>query len=180
MRERLPESVDPVRLARRGAVFEGSYPLEGMERLKASLVETGGEAKVYLRFDSDAQNVPYILVRVEAELMLECQVCLEPCRQTVHTDTKVALIAREAQADRLPEEYEPLVIGEEPLFLKELVQDELILALPVIARHSEGECSPGSLSAGGPAKTNDDGPARDNPFSVLAKLRKNGNLDEES
>ena len=77
---------------------------------------------------------------MEAELELRCERCLEPVKQHIESDFRFGLIASEDEADLLPREFEPLLVSESEQSLLELVEDELLLSLPIVARHDE-ECS---------------------------------------
>ena len=53
--------------------FEGRIPLAAMSRLRGSLLEPDGDVRYTLAFDTDALQVPFAELRIEAELPLECQ-----------------------------------------------------------------------------------------------------------
>lgn len=176
MKERLPDRTDPYRLAQRGAVLSGEMPLAGMSRLAGSLVECEGVVEVDLRFGKDERGVAMVAVSLRTELSLICQNCLEALRYPVAVETVLGLVGSEAEAERLPEAYEPLLVGDEPFYIKDLVEDELILALPIIPRHPESSC----LDKGGdrkPDETPGDRDGKENPFTVLKRLKKDP--DEE-
>lgn len=172
MSGRLPDYVDFMRLARQGQVLSGDLSLARMQRLAASLRDTQGSARVRLEFDLDARRQPVLRSRVEAELVLECQRCLGDCNYAVSVETVYGLIEHEAQAKRLPDEYEPLLLNEEPMSPLELVEDELILAMPVVARHEDGDpaCQPYNLRKQQDAST-ETAVEGSNPFAVLNRLK---------
>lgn len=167
-----------MRLARRGAVLEGHYALAELPRLADTLADASGEVRVELHFGRDRQGVAYIEVHLEAEPLLTCQACLEGYRHRLSCINKVGIVTSEAMAERLPAEYEPLLVGDEPLFPRDLIEDELILALPIIARHPEGEC-PDREARREEAGAEEEESKAENPFAVLAKLKKTDNPDEE-
>jgi uncharacterized metal-binding protein YceD (DUF177 family) len=70
----------------------------------------------------------------------------------------------------MPPEVETLVAGGQPLSLATLVEDELLLALPMFAAHPENEC---------PATAAVRGHGKQNPFSVLASLKKPGGTQDD-
>ena len=134
----LPESVDAWRMvsARRG--FEGVQPLSGLPRLRAALRVAGveapvGECRYALQFDRDALGIAYLEIRAEAELPLICQRSLDPFGLPVRIEQRLGLIAREEQEAALPEGYEPVLVGSEGYIdPRALLEDELILAIPVV------------------------------------------------
>jgi uncharacterized protein len=73
-------------------------------------------------------------------------------------------VSGEDEIKRLPEGYEPLLVTGEPLLTRELVEDEVLLAIPAIPRHGgEEACVTGY--------ENQSLPERENPFAVLEKLK---------
>ncbi len=172
MNERLPDRSDPFRLAQRGAVLTGELPLAGMNRLAGSLVDSEGSVDVTLRFGTDERHLPVLTVELRTEVSLMCQNCLEPYRQPIEIEATLGIIRTEPEAERIPRAYDPLVVGDEPLYIKELVEDELILALPIISRHSE-DCLP-AVSEEAPEPDSEAGErsGRENPFEALRHLKK--------
>lgn len=162
----LPDRVDVARQVQARRVFEGSLPLASMRRLRGSLANDEGEAHYSIEFGKDGLGVAYLALRVEAGLPLVCQRTLEVYVQRVVLDQRLGLIAREDQEASLPEGYEPLLVPDGQLALAEVVEDELILALPVVP-----------LKPGAPLDWKD--AAEDaveeeapNPFAVLGALKK--------
>ncbi|WP_133498333.1 YceD family protein [Cognatilysobacter terrigena] len=166
-RQSVPETLDAWRqvTARRG--FEGRVPLASLQRLASLLEAPDGDAVFSLDFDRDSLGVPYVEVRVEAELPLVCQRTLERFLLPVHIDQRMGLIRDEADEAGLTPGYEPLLVdpsGE--LETLALVEDELILAVPVVP------VKPGTDAV---EREWGDGPAveaeRPNPFAALAALK---------
>lgn len=129
----VPELLDAWRMvaARRGV--EGRVPLASLARLRESLVDTEGEVAFALDFDTDALKMPYVELRIDAELPLQCQRSLKRFLFPVSIVQRLGLIRDEADEAALPEGYEPLLMPEDGmLHATDLVEDELILAIPVV------------------------------------------------
>lgn len=166
----LPEHVLPRRLALEGKTLEGSLALEGMSRLVALLHDSAGSARFALRFGFDDEGQARVLGRIEAQPVMLCQRCLEPLRVDVICDVSLALVPEGADTTKLDPRYEPLMVGEAPQRLSDLIEDEIILALPNFARHRRGECQmPPGADAGGDGTEQES--TRENPFSVLESLK---------
>lgn len=168
----LPGIVDAWRMveARRG--FEGRVPLSALARLRDSLADTEGEVRFALDFDRDSLRVPYVELRIDAELPLTCQRTLQRFLLPVNIVQRLGLIRDEAEEAALPPGYEPLLMPEDgQLRTVELVEDELILAVPVVP------IMPGTEAVEGdwPAPEEGPGPERTNPFAVLSALKKHSN-----
>lgn len=154
--------------ARRG--FEGRLPLSSMLRLRDALVDPEGEVAFSLEFDSDALQVPYVELRVDAQLPLQCQRSLQRFLLPVQVVQRLGLLRAGSDMDEaaLPEGYEALQVPEDgELRPADLVEDELILAVPVVP------VRPGSESVERDWPVQPDEEVRANPFSALAALKKN-------
>ena len=75
-------------------------------------------------------------------------------------------------AEELSPEYEPLFVEDEPLHLADIVEDELILALPAVAMHPESECTGAQHPSRDGEEESQPAEAKPNPFAVLAKLKR--------
>jgi uncharacterized protein len=166
----LPERVDASRMVQARRTFEGKLPIASFQRLRSSLaaVESGakveGDAQYDLEFGRDELGVAYLAVRVDADLPLTCQRTLELYRQPVHVDQRLGLIGEESEEAALPPGYEPLLIPDGMVDPAAVIEDELILALPVVP-----------LKPGAPLEWHDAGEdeaGEPNPFAALAGLKK--------
>jgi uncharacterized protein len=79
-------------------------------------------------------------VAVNARLTLRCQRCLGPMQAAVEGASRVALLESEADADKVPAEFETALAPEGRLRLADLVEEELLLALPAAPMHPTGQC----------------------------------------
>jgi len=155
--------------ARRG--FEGSLPLSSLSRLRDALCDDGlgdgeGEVRFSLEFDCDALQVPYVELRIDAALPLECQRTLRRFLQPVQLVQRLGLIRDEADEAGLPEGYEPLLLPEDGMLRPaELVEDELILAVPVVPAMPGTE----AMEQDWPVQAEEQ--AQANPFAALAELK---------
>jgi uncharacterized protein len=166
----LPSLLDAWRMVSARRRFEGSLPLSAMGRLAGSLHGQGGDARVVLEFDTDALKVKYLELSIDAELPLQCQRTLELFGFPVVIRQRLGLITREADEASLPEGYEPLLVGEDgALRPLELVEDELILALPVIPTKPGSEAVDAEWPADAGAA--EDEPPQPHPFAALAALK---------
>ncbi|HEY2346603.1 MAG TPA: YceD family protein [Xanthomonadaceae bacterium] len=175
----MPETLDAWRAVAAQRSFEGSVPLKSMPRLCEALEQPEGECHYVLEFGRGTLGVPGVEIRAQAELPLACQRSLRRFLLPVRVAQKLALLTSEGQEESLPEEYEALLLDSEgtirPL---DLVEDELILALPVVPVDpaSDPVESNWPASSDGGAVT-DATPARENPFSVLATMKQNRQRD---
>lgn len=171
MSANLPETLDAWRMvaARRGV--EGVVPLASLERLLGSLLDAEGDVRFALQFDRDALQVPYVELQVDAGLPLECQRSLERFVLPVRLVQRLGLIRDESEEAALPPGYEPLLVPADGMLRTlELVEDELILAVPVVP------FAPGSEEVTREWPADEADTQRTNPFAAaLASLKQTPN-----
>jgi uncharacterized protein len=109
------------------------------------------------------------LGQIRATLEVVCQRCLEPMPVEVKSEVRLGIVRRESEAVALPPEYEPLQVDGERISLLSVVEDELILALPVAPLHPPGRCQPPRHLHRGEVRN---GTAAESPFAVLAVAKR--------
>jgi uncharacterized protein len=174
MSGRLPQTVYPDRMADSGETLQGSMRVRSMSRLADFLHDTEGEVDVELLFGIDARRIRYVQGSLKTTLNLVCQRCLQPLAFPLAIEMKLGLVYSEASAQELQEAYDPLIMDQPRLDLWLLVEDELMLALPIVPMHAIGECgfdrelitAPGS----GPTAASENETRR--PFENLVDLMK--------
>jgi len=127
-----PDWIDPWKAAEGRKIFSGSMPLARMDRLAPLLVDTAGEAVFTVHFAFDSQGLVTISVTVEALLSLVCQRSLEPYRAKISRQSVLGAIQNIAEEPMLPENYEPVWVEHRRVALRDLVEDELLLGLPLV------------------------------------------------
>jgi len=162
MSEHLPEFIDPLALTDKQRQLRGSLPLAKMLRLRDVLLSREGNARFELNFRKEGR-VAAVLGRVEAELELQCQCCLGPLWWRVNNAVRLGIVRSLEEANLLPESFEPLLLEDETIPLVDIIQDELLLAIPAIPQHEQ--CGELLAREGKPGKQ------RENPFAVLADLK---------
>ena len=171
--ERLPVEVDPFRLAEARRLLEGEIPLTQMKRLLPLLASDAGAIHVSLEFGIDSMDVVNLVGKVQADLTLVCQRCLEPMDWPLQLDLALAFLRPDEDEAGIPGPYEPYVVDALPVRLADMIEDEIILALPSIPRHELTECPASewiqdeNTAADKPAAVENQ---TNNPFSVLAEM----------
>lgn len=176
-----PLLFDPLRLdvrafARAGAELGGQWPLSGFARLGASLMAAAegtvpGEVRWAARGEQRTERggaaQTWLHLSAQALLPMACQRCLGRTEETLAVERAYRFVADEATAQALDGEveHEVLVVARE-LDLHALLEDELLLDLPLVPRH---EVCPQPLT-GAPEQPAPSASA-DHPFAALAKLK---------
>jgi uncharacterized protein len=117
-----------------------------------------------------AAGIPVAELTVEGTASLVCQRCLETMQVRVEATTEVGLIATESDASRVPEELEPVLAPEGRISVGELVEEELLLTLPIVPLHAEGDACEVAPSA--PLAQAGREEETQKPFEQLAELLK--------
>ncbi len=168
----LPPVLDLAQAARQGARLQGQLPIASMPRLRAALASGDGEATLDLRVQKEPGGRVTITGRVDAELEVICQRCLEAMQLQVHAEPRLAWVKSEDEAAALSEEYEPLLLPDGRLTTAELATEELLLALPLAPMHAEqARCGKLAQAAELQVVTPPE-EARRSPFEQLAALKR--------
>lgn len=165
MQHELLETANFIRQVERNSSFEGVWPVAKFERLKAILNSDQGEAQISLRF-GDRAGTAYLRGKVDAELDVLCQRCMQPMSITVSGGFLFGLISDEAEMDTLPGDMEPYLVTDAEQSLLDIVEDELLLLLPQVTAHAEA-CSEYLLQQD---KRRQADKVASSPFAVLKNL----------
>lgn len=169
MQTDLPERIDPWKLAAAGGGLRGSIPLQRMPRLISLLSGSEGSVSLVLQTGVDEQNVHYFIGHLEGVVEMICQRCLNPFRFSLAVDYRLGLVQSETMAAELPDGYDTLLVPADGFVMSQWVEDELILALPLVAKHEDvQQCAAlgYALPAGGGLAPE----GRPHPFAGLSKL----------
>jgi uncharacterized protein len=163
--------LDVDRLSEAEADIDFAVSLAELPRLRAQLANVAGEVQGRVHFRRVA-GIAVADLTLNGTALLVCQRCLGALEVAVQADTSVGLIAAEADMNRVPEEFEPVLAPDGRISVGDLVEEELLLTLPIVPLHSEGSviCVAADTS---PLATNgreEDKTQR--PFEQLAELLK--------
>jgi len=175
-RNRDPLRLDVEAFAKDGDELAGEWPLAGLARLCESAhaeARPGDGDRVAWQARGELRPVrgdrPQVWLHVSAQtrIQLECQRCLQPVDAQLQAQRSFQFAPDEATAAEIDAESEDdVLVLTRALDMKSLVEDELILALPLVPRHDD---CPRPLVM--PAAMDEPQPARPNPFAALAALK---------
>ena len=169
MIEDLTQPLDLSLLGRERTDFDGSLALGQFPRLSAELTEASGVVRVRLRFAHDESGRRLLHGEMQTELALTCQRCLQPLRLPVETELRLALLAPDDDPEQLPRGVEPIIVSAAHVNVLELLEDELLLCMPIAPRHRGDE--PCKAPPRRPGSTfGDTELERPSPFAVLQDL----------
>jgi len=178
-----PARLDARRFAEADGHLEGECAVGELKRLAADLHPEGlADASASVAWQADgelrgadqaAASAVWLHLQAQATLPLTCQRCLGPVQTPLVVDRWFRFVATETQAEAEDDDAEEDLLALEPRpDLMAVLEDELLMALPVVPMH--GACPQPLPSSAGRLPDAPDGvePSRENPFQVLSKLKK--------
>jgi len=182
MSREFPDFVDPWKAADGRRTFQGTMPIKRMKRLGPMLAPetTGrndellarGDAAFMARFAYDPQGLITIRLDVEAELPLVCQRNLEPYREKVRRQSWLVVIEDVAEQELIPDMYDPVLVEHRRMALLDIVEEELLLAVPQVPRSPESKLMDISTDGETAIPSVDEKTRSYKPFAGLAGLLK--------
>ncbi|WP_409420034.1 23S rRNA accumulation protein YceD [Pseudaeromonas sp. ZJS20] len=167
---KLPIKIDPVRCAAKRLDYVGIAEADKLIRLGESTVGVLTDVEAALSFGIDAQGLTIMQGTAHTLVKLECQRCNEAFEYRCEIEFVYTPLLKNTVVDELPEAYEPIELDENGEFdLYEVLEDEFILALPIVPMHPLDVCpQAGRSMTWGEIEPADERP---NPFAVLNGLK---------
>lgn len=170
----IPDYVDAKKIFTQQAVITGSLPVAKFERFSDLLANTSGFIEITLKFFLNEDFRRVISGELKADVQVLCQRCLEGTTITLEDRFQLALVESESQADKLSKDLEPWLCTDTKLVLADIVEEQLILAMPIVSYHKENCTQNELLEPGTPkgdALKNSEKPDKPNPFAILQSLK---------
>ena len=144
-----PFVLDAMVLAHGGLTWEHEFRGVRFERIADAALSAEPTVQARLQFGLYNQQ-PVVNGVLVAELELTCQRCLQPVRHRVEERFELMLVDSEAGCDEMPEQFEPWVVNATHADVFGLIEEQLVLALPLIARHDDVTICERNLAAAMP------------------------------
>lgn len=162
------DQVDAVLLAARAATLQSEFAVEQLPRLAEAGALAGTQANATLRF-STFEGKPAIDVRVAGHVVLSCQRCLQPVLVAIDESATVVVVPTLDGIE--PTGYEPYEGDAEHLPLAGLVEEQLLLGMPLVPMHEEGTPCARDAARARPLTPDAEVPVdRQRPFANLRQL----------
>jgi uncharacterized protein len=142
--------IDGFGFAAAGGSLRGAWPVSALPRLCEELHDNAGAVEFEVRGGCDAHGRPQLALRASATLMLTCRRCLGPVECVLGAEATLLLAASQAEIDAEPISVEgpEWIVARKEMAVRDLVEDELLLALPYAPRHencpAQGRDAPGT------------------------------------
>ncbi len=166
---KLPITISPSRSAQRRLVCEGVFKLADMTRLLAECESRSEHVQVSVKFDVDERGLTVMSGTGSALVALTCQRCNENFDQALEVEFTFSPAKNEEAAEKIPSYYDVVELDENgEVNLRELVEEELMLMIPLIPRHEIQDCPADADSVWGELPEELEKP---NPFDLLKQLK---------
>lgn len=169
---KLPISVDSVRAAQNRLELIASLDKSLLSRLIDSTNSIQSDIDTYFSFEIDLQKLRIFHGKANVAVELTCQRCNEPMIYQCEAEFTYCPVLNQEQENNLPDVYEPIYYDENgEVNLHEIVEDELLLTLPQIAKHAIADCHYGEYESSFGEIDLIEEEQRPNPFDALAQLK---------
>ncbi len=164
MSAHLPLIIEPEKYAQTGKHLTGSFTVSDLSALADLVQNRDGCVNYELLFSRDSKGWINATGTISAHLILQCQRCLEAMTLEVQNKLRLAIVNNQKEAEFLPDNLEPYLTEDKKISLNKLIEEELLLALPLSPLHEQEEC---------PAinQVRAHGAKRESPFSILKNLK---------
>ena len=136
----IPLRVKASQAVTRREAFTGSLALAKLPRLAATLAEPTGELHVELQAMRDDEGQDWLHGEIRGRVPLTCQRGLHAFDWNCDVALSLALVGSEAEEQKLLKDAESYLVEDDELPLRDLVEEEVLLALPMTPRCEDPDC----------------------------------------
>lgn len=163
----IPQTIRVSSAVNREAHYVGELPVTGLPRLREALAGDGGSVQADL-LAWKSSGYPALNGTLCGTLDLECRRCGAAFAYALTHKLDLRLVSSEEEEARLIRDCEPYQVQDDELALHELIEDETLLALPMLPRCESCENAMKQASTTTPET---EMPRRENPFAALKNLK---------
>ncbi|MCH7815870.1 MAG: DUF177 domain-containing protein [Proteobacteria bacterium] len=171
----VPTYVDTRKIFLQQWEISGYVSLDRLPRFRQCLASGAGSVKVDLRFATNTSKQRLIVGALQAKVQINCQRCLQPLGIELSDEIRLALCQDEAVSENLDPALDPWICKDYKLDIASLVEEQLMLCLPIVSYHTSGDClgRVNYVALGHAPSSHAQIAATKNPFSVLKSLKEN-------
>ncbi|GKS70299.1 hypothetical protein W03_23030 [Nitrosomonas sp. PY1] len=163
--------IDPIEFVNNASVHRDKIAMRELARLRDVLYSDEGALDYQIEGHVDLNGRPSLKLSIEGDVYLVCQRCLNSLARDVAIENYLYLARNSAELDRINEDNNiDAILAIPELDVVDLIEEELILSLPISPSHGDNQCSP---YQSGLNKTSIDNRSQSaNSFSALSVLKK--------
>ncbi|MFO1257387.1 MAG: YceD family protein [Gammaproteobacteria bacterium] len=143
----------------------GNIALLKLLKLQDLVFNPTDELSVKLNLGRDDEGIPYLRGQIQGEIEVSCQRCLERLKLNIASQFSLSPVAEDHLV--LPAQYDPIIAEEGQIQLIDLVSEEILLSMPMIASHPEDACPGTQWLKTHQQKVNEE----THPFHILKQLK---------
>jgi uncharacterized protein len=155
--------IDSLDFARNGMELRGEVAMAEMPRLQDMLAEPEGQVSYVLRGRRDKNGKPVLELTLEGSCQLRCQRCLQSLAYPINMTSRLLPVPEGELDDSSPEEDGmDRIPAQASMNVLDLVEEEILLGLPLAPKHEFGACDAATESSPIPSRK---------PFEVLGRIK---------
>ncbi len=165
----LPAQIDPRKLALQGAVLEVVVVAEDLTRLASAVSAVTGSLKANIQFAKDESGQPVATGTASVFVDVVCQRCLDAVNIELKADLSLQIIWSEDHISNVAPDREPWIVVDRIADLNAVIEDEVLLILPIVNYHSLEDCTGDACYKEADSKSEETD--TNSPFSILKQLK---------
>jgi uncharacterized protein len=165
MSGRIPAHIDPFRFADLGNGLSGNIPIIELSRLSQVSNKADGSLQLDMSFSKSDSGLATMQGNISGKLILVCQRCMEPMRHNVDLKSRFYFSHPGSRHDGIDDA--DVIVVEDELDLYALIEDEVLLSLPMITMHIAEECPVTDMMT----EKDEAKLQKPNPFAVLKNIK---------
>jgi len=167
----LPLRFDPLLFARRGRHFTGNLPVQDLPRIMELAPNSECDFHVSMTFSMSSLQFPMVKGTIEGKIVQLCQRCMNNASIPISSQFQLILVTPDLVETASEEGHELFEYTGQSIMTAELVEDEIILSMPIVAKHASIEDCDTTVRQ--KMHEFDEVPTdeKDNPFAKLKDLK---------
>ncbi len=141
MKTNIPEYIKFEQAKSQDLNINGLLPIKALPRLLDALPHGGSDVHVEIHSDIDVNKRLVLNTQFKVSAGLDCQRCMDAYQHPIVSQLQFLPIFNEEQMELLAPEQEPLLLEDGKINLFKMIEDELLLSLPIIPLHPSADCS---------------------------------------
>jgi len=167
----LNDCIDPWKEAGRSTLVKGEISIKQLPRLAQVVLENDESISAQLSFEKNHLHLPTLTGEIAGLLTLTCNRCLQSMQLPVTHQFELVFSRRGLTTQEVLEQFDVHEVADERVCLSEIIEDELLLLIPQVPMHFDPVCII-ETEFGEISDTQSTQEERENPFAVLASLKK--------
>jgi uncharacterized protein len=137
----LPKILDAEKLARKNSIIEGYLLLSSLNEVSEYKSNKNATVTGSFKFYRNKNKRVFIDGVINTELQLVCQRCMQLVLYPISSKFTLACIDNQEKEVQLSEQHEFVLLNNGKLAVSDMLQEEILLAMPIVAYHDIKDCA---------------------------------------